>query len=125
MTIIWKLIITGIILFMLFVVAFLGWRVLRLMERVKLLQVDRNGALEIYNETVEKNQKLSNIIREKGIHIDKLKKGNFNISDVEKRIILNALNMGEFKDWIERPVTSFYTRKTYKALKKKLKKNLD
>ena len=72
--IIWKIIIAGIIVTETIIGTFLGWRVLELMKRVKLMQADRNRSLEIYTKSREENAKLSNRLREKGIEIDKLRK---------------------------------------------------
>jgi len=72
--IIWKIIIAGIIVIETIIGTFLGWRVLELMKRVKLMQADRNRSLEIYTKSREENAKLSNRLREKGIEIDKLRK---------------------------------------------------
>ena len=65
--ILWKIIIISIILIETMIGAFLGWRVLKLMERVRLIQVDRN-------EVNEERRKLSDALRLKGIEVGQLEK---------------------------------------------------
>ena len=79
--IVWKIILVSIILTETVIGTFLGWRVLELMKRIKLMQADRNKSLEIYTESREENATLSNTLREKGIKIDQLEK---KIKKVEK-----------------------------------------
>ena len=68
--ILWKIIIVSIILVMTMIGAFLGWRVLRLMKRVKQIQADRNDLLE-------ERAKQSNKLRLKGIEMDEMNKDKF------------------------------------------------
>lgn len=65
--ILWKIIIVSIILTETMIGAFLGWRVLKLMERVRLIQIDRN-------EVNEERRKLSDKLRLKGIEMERLEK---------------------------------------------------
>ena len=114
--IIWKLIVTLIILGMFVVSAFLGWRVLRLMDKVKLLRADRN-------ELLEERAKQSNKLRLKGIEMDEANKDKIVLSEIEKKMILAALNMPEYGKAILDPKTSFQVRKTYRDLKEKIKES--
>ena len=117
-SIIWKIIIAGIILLMFVVCIFLTWRVLELMKRVKLLQADRN-------ELLEQRSKQSNKLRLKGIEMDEVDKDKIVLSELEKKMILNALSMPGYKDWIDSPTTMHYVRKAYRNLKEKIKESVD
>ena len=118
MEIITKIIIAGIILFMFIVCTFLGWRVLRLMERVKRLQVVRN-------ELIDERAKQSNKLRLRGLEMDEENKNKIVLSEIEKKMILNALKMPKYKDWIDNPKTLHHVRKAYRNLKEKIKKSID
>ncbi len=132
--ILWKIIIVSIFLIETMAVAFLGWRVVRLMERVKQVQADRN-------ELEEERRKQSDKLRLKGIEIDKMKKEMCSdilfrtitdgekfigelLSDLEKKMILAALNMPEYGNAIKDPKTSFEVRKVHRDLKEKIKESL-
>ena len=115
--ILWKIIIVGIILVMTMIGAFFGWRVLRLMKRVKLLQIDRNDLLE-------ERAKQSNKLRLKGIEMDEMNKDKFILSKPERQLIIAALNMPEYGREIQDPKTNFQVRKTYRDLKEKIKDSL-
>lgn len=114
MTIIAKFIISIIILGMFTICVFLGWRVLELMKRVKQLQA---GKIEL----LEERAKQSNKLRLKGIEVDEINKWNFILSALERKMILNALNMPQYKGAIEHPQTNYEVRKAYKQLKEKVK----
>ena len=116
--ILWKIIIVGIILVMTMIGTFLGWRVLALMKRVKQVQVDRN-------ELLEERAKQSNKLRLKGIEMDEENRKKFILSDLEKKMILNALKMPEYKKAIDDPSTHYNVRKTYRLLKERIKKSFD
>lgn len=105
---------------------FFGWRVLELMKRVKQLQADRN-------ELIEERAKQSNQLRLKGIEIDELKKELDKYSDVEikvaltlqeKRMILNALEMSQYKARVQDPATRYFIRQIYINLKEKIKESI-
>ncbi|MCK4815987.1 hypothetical protein KA005_09455 [bacterium] len=115
--ILWKIIIVGIILLETVIGAFLGWRVLDLMKRVKQVQDDRN-------ELIEERAKQSNKLRLKGIEIDEENKKKFILSELEKKMILNALKMPGYKAAIDEPSTHHHVRKTYRELKEKIKESL-
>ena len=115
--ILWKIIIVGIILLETVIGAFLGWRVLDLMKRVKQVQDDRN-------ELIEERAKQSNKLRLKGIEIDEENKKKFILSELEKKMILAALKMPEYGKAIQDPKTSFQVRKVYRNLKKRIKESL-
>jgi len=123
--IIWKIIIVSIILLETIIGAFLGWRVLRLMNRNKLMQADRNTSLEALSESREENAKLSNSLREKGIEIDKIKKEKPMLISLEKKMILASLNMSQYKAAIQDSKTKSEARKTYTSLKKKIKESIN
>jgi hypothetical protein len=133
--ILWKIIIVSILLIETVLVASLGWRVLTLLQRVKQIQSDRN-------EMDEERRKLSDKLRLKGIEIDQLKKEMCSdimfrtikegakvigelLSDLEKKMILAALNMSEYGKAIQNPKTNFQVRKTYRDLKEKIKASFD
>jgi len=101
--ILWKILIVGIILAETMTVAFLGWRVLALMKRVKQVQEDRNAALKEWYK----------VQREKPI-----------LSELDKKMILNALKMPEYKGAIDEPTTHHYVRKAYRELKNKIKESM-
>ena len=107
------------------VAAYLGLRVLKLMKRIKLMRADRNRSLEVYTESREENAKLSNKLREKGIEIDELRKKKPMLSNMDKKIILIAMNMPGCKDEIKAPHTTAAVRKTYQNLKEKIKESFD
>ena len=98
--ILWKIIIVSIILVMTMIGAFLGWRVLALMKRVKQVQADRDKALEDWYK----------LLRAKPM-----------LDELEKKMILASLNMPEYGDAIKDPKTNFQVRKTYRDLKEKIK----
>ena len=133
--IIWKIIITGIIVTETIIGTFLGWRVLKLMERVKNVQADRN-------KMDEERRKQSNELRLKGIEIDELKKKMHSdimfrvvktgesvigelLSDIEKKVILVALNRPDIRTEMEKLHTSHTMKKSYEDLKEKIKKSFD
>ena len=105
------------VLVMLIVVAFLGWRVLRLMKKVKLLTDD-------WYKGLEAQKKLSDKLRLKGIEIDELNKERPEFSVLEKKMMLAALKMPEYRNAIEDPKTNFLVRKVYRNLKEKMKNSL-
>ena len=115
--ILWKIIIVSIFLAETVIGAFLGWRVLKLMERVRLIQIDRN-------EMDEERRKLSNKLRLKGIEIDNLNKKVPVLSDLEKKMILASLNMPQYKNTMEDPKTKYEVRKVYRELKERLKESI-
>ena len=118
MEIITKLIIAGIILFMFIVCAFLGWRVIVLIERVKQVQKDRN-------ELEEERRKQSNKLRLKGVEMDEENKKKIVLSEIDNCLILNALNMPDFREWVNDPKTPPHTKKAYRNLKEKIKESID
>ena len=101
--ILWKIIIISIFLVIVMIGAFLGWRVLGLMKRVKQVQDDRNKALKEWYK----------VQREKPT-----------LNELEKKMILNALNMPGYKKAIEDPGTHYNVRKTYKEMKEKIKESI-
>ena len=136
--ILWKIIIVSIFLVQTMIGAFLGWRVLGLMERVKQVQADRDKALEQMGEAIDDAWKLSNKLRLKGIEMDEIKKKMCSdilfrtitdgekfigelLSDLEKKLILNALCMPGYNSEMNEPKTLHHVRKTYRDLKEKIK----
>lgn len=126
--ILWKIIIVSIILVETMIGAFLGWRVLALMKRVKDVQKDRN-------DVDDERRKQSDQLRQKGIEIDKLveERNKLRLREleslgglvkVEKKMILASLNMPEYGNAIQDPKTSFQVRKVYRDLKEKIKESL-
>lgn len=113
-----KLIITSIFLLMFAISAFLGWRVLRLIERVKNIQTNRN-------EIDEVRRKQSDALRQKGIAIDKIKKEKPTLNLLEKKMILASLNMSQYKAAIQDSKTKLAVKKTYADLKKKIKESIN
>ena len=115
--ILWKIIIVSIILLETMIGAFLGWRVLGLMKRVKQVQKDRNDLLE-------ERAKQSNKLRLKGIEVNEENKNKFILSELDKKMILNALKMPEYKAAIDEPSTHHHVRKAYRLLKEKIKESI-
>ena len=101
--ILWKIIIVSIILAETMIGAFLGWRVLGLMKRVKQIQEDRDHALESWYQ----------LLRAKPM-----------LEKPERQMIIAALNMPEYGDAIKDPKTSFQVRKVYRDLREKIKESL-
>lgn len=95
---------TTAILTMVIVIAFLSLRMFRLARKIKHLQGDRNRLLEQKTRNQEKN-----IIM---------------LSSLEKKMILNALNMEVYKNAIQDPATKYVIRETYVLLKKKIKESI-
>jgi hypothetical protein len=110
-----KVIISLVFLLMFAVSAFCTWRVLEMRKRVKQVQDDRNKLLE-------ERAKQSNKLQLKGIEMDEENKNKFILSDLDKKMILNALKMPEYKKAIDEPSTYHHVRKTYRELKEKLRK---
>lgn len=104
MTIIWKIIVTILVLIQTSIGIYLGWRVLKLMKKVSMIRMDRNKALEDWYR----------LLRAKPM-----------FSELEKRMILNALNMLSYRDAIKDPKTTHHVRKTYKELKEKIKESFE
>ncbi len=100
--IIWKILILLILLLMFVICTFLGWRVLDLIKRVKQIQDDRDKALtEWYKE----------------------QRGKPSLTELDKKMILNALKMPEFKGAIDEPSTHHHVRKAYRDLKERIKES--
>ncbi|MEE9510406.1 MAG: hypothetical protein V3V81_07930 [Candidatus Bathyarchaeia archaeon] len=96
-----KIIIAAIIFIMWLTCAYLGWRVHRLNKRVELLQLDRNKLLEDSSKEI------------------------FGLSELERKMLLNALLMTQYKEAMEDPSTKHHVRKAYKELKEKVKGSLE
>ncbi len=105
---------------------FLGFRVLGLMKRVKQLRTDRN-------ELIEQRGKQSDQLRQKGIDIELLKKELDKYSDVEikvaltaheKQMILNAMDVPQYKGKVHDPKTKHFIREIYKDLKEKIRDSI-
>ena len=106
----WKILIVSIILAETVIIAFLGWRVLELMKRVKQVQDDRNKLLESRADwEIEMRIIAANKIA---------------LSDIERKMILAALNMPEYKRELAYPKTNFTVRKVYRDLIEKIKESL-
>ena len=115
------------ILIIIFVITTIGTffccRVLKLKKRNKQLQVDRN-------DLIKERAAQSDQLRQKGIEIDGLKKELDKYSEMEikvalngreKRMILNALDMPQYKVKVQDPKTKFFIREIYRKLKEKIK----
>ena len=109
---------------------FLGCRVLKLQKINNQLQADRKELIEEKAEQSDQLAKQSDQLRQKGIEIDELKKELDKYSDVEikvaltvleKRMILNALDMPHYQLTVQDPKTNYFVRKIYKDLKEKIK----
>ncbi len=129
-----EILLVSFLLLMPIIAGYLGLRVLKLNRRVKQVQADRD-------ELLEERAKQSNKLRLKGIEMDEMKKEMCSdilfrtitdgekfigelLSDLEKKMILAALNMPEYGDAIKDPKTSFEVRKVYGDLKEKVKDSL-
>ncbi len=89
------------------IAGYFGWRVFKLNKRVKLLQEHRN---ELIHSRAQWEVDMLEIKKKKVV-----------LDDLEKKMILNALKMPEFKGAIDEPSTHHHVRKAYKELKDKIK----
>ncbi|MBA7465198.1 hypothetical protein ES707_00360 [subsurface metagenome] len=128
-----KLFVLCIILVITAIGIYFGCRVLRLQKRNKQLQADRNELIKEKAEQSDQLAKQSDQLRLKGIEIDELKKELDKYSDVEikvaltaqeKRMILNALEMSQYKARVEDPATRYFIRQIYINLKEKIKESI-
>lgn len=112
---------------------FLGCRALKLQKINNQLEIDKNELIEEKAEQSDQLAKQSDQLRLKGIEIDELKKELDKYSDVEikvaltvleKRMILNALDMPHYKLTVQDPKTNYFIRKTYNELKEKIKESI-
>ena len=112
---------------------YFGCRLLRLQKRNKLLQADRNELIKKRDEQSDQLAKQSDQLRLKGIEIELLKKELKKYSNVEikvaltvleKRMILNALDMPHYKLTVQDPKTNYFIRKIYNELKEKIKESI-
>lgn len=101
------------VLIIIFVMAaiggFLGWRVLGLMKRVKQLREDRNALIK---ELAEERDKYSDV---------EIKVA---LTALEKQMILNALDVPQYKGRVYDPKTKYIIREIYKELKEKIKESI-
>lgn len=98
-----------IILGMVAIGSFLGWRVLGLLKKNKQLQEDRN---ELIKELAKERDKYS------GVEI------KVALTSHEKQMILNALNVPQYKGKVHDPKTKYFIREIYGDLKKKIKESI-
>jgi hypothetical protein len=108
------------------VAAFLVRRLHKSSRNIKCLEESKKSLL------AEKSRQ-SNQLRLKGIEIDKLKRELDKYSDTEikvaltgqeKLMLMNALNMSQFKSKVEEPATKFFIRQIYRDLKEKIKESI-
>ncbi|MCK4815619.1 hypothetical protein KA005_07610, partial [bacterium] len=69
--------------------------------------------------------KQSNKLRLKGIEMDEKDKERFILSEIERKMILAALNMSDYGDAIKNPKTSFQVRRVYRNLRERIKESLE
>ena len=117
------------ILIVFIVGAIIGTLIYRLFvssKKIKQLRKDRGELI------TEKSKQLDQL-RQKGIEIDELKKELKKYSDVEpkialsgqeKRMILNALEMSQYKARVQDPATRYFIRQIYINLKEKVKESI-
>jgi len=126
MEIITKIILAVIVLGVVGIGIFLGYRLLDSLKIIKQLRKDRN-------DLIEERGKQSDQLRLKGIEIDELQKELDKYSDVEikvaltaheKNMILNALDSSQYKARIEDPKTNYFIREIHRKLKEKIKSSL-
>lgn len=89
--------------------SFLGCRVLKLLKKNKQLQEDRN---ELIKELAKERNKYSDV---------EIKVA---LTAHEKQMILNALDVPQYKGKVHDPKTNYFIRETYKDLKKKIKESI-
>ncbi len=106
-----------ILLLMPILAAYLAWRTFKLKKSVELLRIDRN-------DLIEEKARQSNNLRLKGIEMDEVNKEKFILSELDRKIILNALKMPEYKKAIDEPETRYQVRKAYMMLKEKIRVSL-
>lgn len=99
-----KIIVSFILILMASIGIYLGLCVLKLTKRVAEIQGDRDKALEDWYK----------LLRAKPM-----------LSELERRMILNALNMPSYKNAIKDPKTTHHVRKTYRELKEKIKESFE
>lgn len=128
-----KIFVLIIILLIVAIGIFFGCRVFKLQKRNKWLQADRNELIEERAEQLDQLAKQSDQLRLKGIEIDELKKELGKYANVEikvaltvleKRMILNALDMPHYKLTVQDPKTNYFIRKIYRKLKEKIKESI-
>jgi len=98
---------------------FFGFRVLRLTKRSEQLQVDRN---ELLRACAEKDTEIDELKKELDKYSDVEPK--IALSGQEKRMILNALEMSQYKARVQDPATRYFIRQIYINLKEKIKENI-
>ena len=112
---------------------FLGCRVLKLQKINNQLDADRKELIEEKAEQSDQLAKQSDQLRLKGIEIDELKKELDKYSGIEpkvaltvleKRMILNALNMPHYQLTVNDPKTNYFIREIYRKLKEKIKESI-
>ncbi|MBA7601787.1 hypothetical protein ES703_08868 [subsurface metagenome] len=128
-----KLFILIIILVITAIGIYFGCCVLRLQKRNKQLQADRNELIKEKAGQSDQLAKQSDQLRQKGIEIDELKKELKKYSGIEpkvaltvleKRMILNALEMPHYQLTVQDPKTNYFIREIYRKLKEKIKENI-
>ena len=95
---------------------FLGYRVLGLLKIIKQLRADRN---ELLQACTEKNIEIGRLNTELDKYFDVEIKVALTV--LEKRMILNALNMPHYQLTVQDPKTNYFIREIYRKLKEKIK----
>ena len=130
-----RIVISLVFLLMFAICAFCTWRIFGMYKILKRTQKDRDGLLE-------ERAKQSDRLRLKGIEIDELKKKMHSdimfrivktgeavigelLSNIEKKIILVALNRPDVRAEMKNSHTSNSMRGTYENLKEKIEKSFN
>jgi len=121
-----KLFIVIVFLIGVIIIAFLVSRLLDSFKTIEQLKKDRG-------ELITEKSKQSDQLRQKGIDIDDLNKELKKYSGIEpkvaltvleKRMILNALNMPHYQSLVQNPKTNYLTREIYRNLKEKIRESI-
>ena len=128
-----KLFIVVVFLIGAIIIAFLVSRLLDSRKIIKQLRKDRNELIKGRAEQADQLAKQSDQLRQKGIEIDELRKELRKYSGIEpkvaltvleKRMILNALDMPHYKITVQDPKTNYFVREIYRKLKEKIKESI-
>lgn len=86
------------------VAGYFTWRIFKLHKRIKLIEKERNTALEEWYK----------VQREKPT-----------LTVLEKKMIIVSLNVPQYKNTMEDPKTKHEVRKVYRELKERLKESME
>lgn len=115
------------------VVGTLVYRLCKARKRIRHLEESNQNLHKSEESLLSERSRQSDALRQKGIEIDKLKKELEKYSDTEikvaltgqeKLMLLNALDMSQFRSKVQEPATKFFIRQTYREVKEKIKASI-